>query len=151
MSILSRLTGASAIAAALLAGMPALAHEGASGIIKERMDAMGIMAKAMKDASRRIEANRNLAAIKADAEKISAIAPKIPGCFPPGSTQPPTDAKAEIWQRWDEFQTLAQRLRTESEALAAAAANGDPKAIGEQFRVLGRACTACHEPFRAKR
>jgi len=138
------------VAAWLTVLSPVVAHEGATGIVKERMDAMKEMAKALKDASRRIESNRNLAAVRTDAEKIRDTAPRIAGWFPPDSLQPPTDAKPAIWQRWEEFQTFAGRLEAESAALITTAASGDPKAIADQFQRVGFACSACHEPFRAK-
>ena len=45
------------------------AHEGASGITKERMDAMETMARAMKAIRRSLEGNRNSAAIQNEADR----------------------------------------------------------------------------------
>lgn len=98
----------SKIAAGVIAGMAAWlavaahAHEGATGIVKERMDAMTESGKAMKAATESIRANRDLASIKGDALAISATAARIAALFPPGSDQKPTDAKPEIWTHWDD-------------------------------------------------
>ena len=77
-----------AIAAACL---PSAAHDHATGVVKERMEMMEVMAKRMKAIRERIEAKRDLAAIKADAEVIASHAPHVVHLFPPGSTQRPTD------------------------------------------------------------
>jgi cytochrome c556 len=125
------------------------AHEGATGIVKERMDAMTTMSNTMKTIGRFIEANRNLAGIQDEADRIRNIAAHIPQWFPPGSTKP-TDALPTIWQRWPDFQARAAQLEQESTKLATVAASGDPKAIAAQFRAVGQACSGCHQDFRAK-
>jgi cytochrome c556 len=89
---------------ALLAAVPlSAAHEGATGIIKERMDAMQTISQTMKSIRQQIEANRNLAAVPEEAARIQAIAKRIPSWFPPGSITKPTDALPVIWQRWGNF------------------------------------------------
>jgi cytochrome c556 len=135
----------------LLWALPISAHEGATGIVKERMEAMETMGKLMKAMGRKIEINRNLASIKVDADKIGDAAQRIPDWFPIASNQPPSDAKPEIWPRWDEFQAMARRLQAASTALATAAASGEPKEIASQFKAVGSTCSACHDAFRAKR
>ena len=45
------------------------AHEGATGITRERMDAMESMARAMKAIRRSLEGNRNSAAIQNEADR----------------------------------------------------------------------------------
>ncbi len=57
------LLAATLVAAASLAH----AHEGATGIVKERMDAMTESAKAMKAAAETIRTNRGLASVGDDA------------------------------------------------------------------------------------
>ena len=139
------------IAATIAAAMPlALAHEGATGIVKERMVAMTESAKAMKAAAEAIRANRNLASVSDDAKTVAANAARIAALFPPGSVQQPTDAKPEIWSNWDDFRGRAAQLANESGKLAAAADTGDPTAVAAQFRVVGKTCAGCHELYRIK-
>jgi cytochrome c556 len=138
------------IAALIVLPAISLAHEGATGIVKERMDAMTQAGKAVKSISEHIQANRNLGSIKDDALTIEANAGRIPSWFPPGSDQKPTDAKPEIWSHWDDFTARAAQLKDESAKLAAAAETGDPGAIGTQFRAVGRVCSGCHDQYRAK-
>jgi cytochrome c556 len=135
----------------MLGALPdVLAHEGATGIVKERMDAMAGMSHAMKAIGKSIEANRDLAAIQDEAGHVRDIAARIPQWFPPGSTTKPTDALPAIWERWPDFQARAAQLQQESAKLATVAASGDPKAIAAQFRVVGQTCTGCHTDYRAK-
>ena len=75
-------------------GLIALAHDHATGVVKERMVMMENMAKRMKAIRERIDRKRDLAAIKSDAEAIASQAPHLVHLFPPGSTMRPTDARA---------------------------------------------------------
>lgn len=140
----------SAIAVTALVTVAAVsnAHEGATGVAKDRMDLMQGMSKDMKEIARRVNANRDLAAIGVIAKHIHDSAPQIVGLFPVGSGTGITDAKPEIWRDWKGFEGKARMLETESAALAATASSGDPKVIGAQFTALIRACTGCHTDFR---
>ena len=126
------------------------AHEGATGITKERMDAMESIARAMKVIRRSLEGNRNNAAIQNEADRIREMAVRIPQWFPPGSDAKPTDALPTIWQRWTDFQARATQLEQESTKLVTVAASGDIKNIAVQFRVVGQTCSACHADYRQK-
>jgi cytochrome c556 len=126
------------------------AHEGATGITKQRMDAMESMARAMKAIRRSLEGNRDSAAIQNEADRIREMAVRIPQWFPPGSDAKPTDALPAVWQRWTDFQARATQLEQESIKLVAVAASGDIKNIATQFRAVGQACTACHADYRQK-
>jgi len=136
-----------AIAAACL---PSMAHDHATGVVKERMDMMEVMAKHLKAIRGRIDGKRDLAAIKADAEAIAEHAPHLVHLFPPGSTQKPTDARGTIWQNWSDFERKATVLEVESKKLVNTSAN-DLAALGAQVRAVSEACGACHEKYRTKR
>ncbi|WP_420600604.1 c-type cytochrome [Neptuniibacter sp.] len=105
-----------------------MAHGGATGIVKERMDAMGDMKDSMKEVSDMFKGKAPY-----DANKVRAAADVIKGhsgnaltkLFPEGSLQHPTEAKAIIWDEWDRFSKLADHLGTLSEGLANAAENKD--------------------------
>jgi len=128
-----------------------LAHEGATGVAKERMDLMGDMSQHMKEISKRLNANRDLKAIAVDADHITQVAPHIPDLFPKGSDNGITDAKPVIWEQWAEFLADVKKLSDESAALASVASSGDPKAISNQYRTLAKACIACHDTYRRGR
>lgn len=128
-----------------------LAHEGATGVVKERMDLMESMGKQLKEIGQRIQTNRNLPSIRDHAQAISALSEKITALFPPGSLDRPTDAKTAIWEKWPQFEAHAQDLKKASAALADMAPSGDPKRVSDSFKAVSRSCAACHDDFRQKR
>jgi cytochrome c556 len=137
--------------AVILVPLVALAHEGATGIVKERMDAMEAMGRELNAIRRSIDANRNLASIAQRAEIIRRTGERLPELFPPNSLNPPTGAKPAIWQEWDRFQSLALQLREVSGALVSAAKAGDPNAVSARYRDLVAACLSCHQDFTSTR
>ena len=138
------------IAATAFAAIPSVAHEHAIGVVKERMDAMTLMAKHHKTIGEHIKSKRDLAAIKADAEAIAALSGHITHLFPTGSTQPPTQARAAIWQNWADFESKATALETTSKALAGTNP-ADAAAMNTAAAALTRACSGCHERYRTRK
>lgn len=116
-----------------------------AGPIRDRhvlMEGIGKQAKIIGDA---LKAG-NTAPVAAAAAQIQTDAGKILGLFPPGSTDPKSRAKADIWTNWAEYSALVMRFQTDAGALAAAArAQGDVK--GAANTMFG-ACKSCHDKFR---
>lgn len=137
-------------ALALAVSVPSFAHEHASGVVKERMDAMTDMAKRDKAISERLKSKRNLAAIKADAETIAEHAPHIPHLFPEGSLQKPTRARSAIWQNWSDFENKAKSLQSAAQKLAGTSPD-DAAAMTTAANDMVRVCTSCHEKYRSRR
>jgi cytochrome c556 len=138
-------------AIAMMAPLPSTAHDDATGVVKERMDAMKAMAKSVKAVNERIKANRGMADIKADALALQKLAANMGALFPPGSLQHPSEARTAIWDNWKDFEQKARTVETESAKLAASVEGGQWRAVATQFRVLQQACSTCHESYRAKR
>ena len=136
-----------------IVGMPMAAsisaHEHATGVVKERMDAMESMAKAMKAITQRIRGNRDAELIKVDARSIHTLAQAMTSMFPPRSNRHPSEARASIWQNWSDFEAKAKSLATESDKLANADAR-DAKSLAVQARAVSQACGQCHEKYRVK-
>jgi len=89
--------------------------------------------------------------ILAHAEAINAMSKLIVEATPKGSGPEAgdTNAKDDIWQKWDDFKAAAARLDTESAKLVQVAKGGDMKAIGAQVAAMGKnACGGCHTEFR---
>ena len=86
---------------------------------------------------------------------IASTAPKITSLFPKGTGMgalPKSEAKPEIWQKWDEFGAAAKTLGDKAAILAAAVESGDKGKIGMAFGDLGKnGCGGCHRVFRQKR
>jgi len=146
MNIVKWALGALAIAAACT---PSAGHDHATGLVKDRMEAMTSMAKRQKAISQHIKDKRELATIKADAEAIASLASHIPHLFPAGSTQAPTQARGTIWQNVSDFESKARALETASRALAATNP-GDFGALRLTAAAVTRECSGCHEKYRIR-
>jgi cytochrome c556 len=132
----------------------AFAHSGATGIVKERMDAMSDIGKAMKTIGLMVKGNNAFDSAKAHdaASAISRNATRIPELFPHGSAGKPSEATLEIWENWDEFAAMAEQMKADSDALASVAENAaDAATIRAQFANVGKSCGSCHRKFRAKK
>ncbi len=108
-------------------GAAALAHSGATGVMKERMDAMSEMGDAMKTLTpmMRGQTAYDPAAVRAAAETMIAHAgSSMTELFPEGSNGKPSEALDTIWEDWDEFAALAEALGTSAEGMKRAAENG---------------------------
>jgi len=70
--------------------------------------------------------------------------------FPKGSIGE-SEAKAEIWERWDDFKAKYEALQKESAKLQQVAASGDMAAIKAQFSATAKTCKGCHKEYRAKK
>lgn len=86
---------------------------------------------------------------------IASTAPQITALFPQGTGMealPKSEAKPEIWQKWDEFGAAAKTLGDKAAILAAAIESGDKSKVGMAFGDLGKVgCGGCHRVFRQKR
>jgi len=134
-----------------LASSYALAHEGATGVVKERMDLMKGQAKQMKLIGEMAKGKKKFDAAKAAAaaHDLGATTKKIPDLFPEGSNKHPSEALDAVWKEWDRFKGDAHDAEAAANALAAAleASDQDWKAA---FQKMTDACKLCHESFRAK-
>ncbi|UWQ77422.1 cytochrome c [Leisingera sp. M658] len=122
---LSKLVSGAALAS--LIAVAAHAHSGATGVVKERMDGMGVMKDSMKVLAPMMQGKTayDAAAVRREAKKIGTHAGDVlTALFPKGSNGHPSEAKAEIWTDWEGFVDLAERLQTYSDGLASAAENG---------------------------
>jgi cytochrome c556 len=115
-----------------------------------REDAMKEMGKNMKAIKEIVTAGGPAADVAPHAQKIAEIAAKIPDLFPQGSDTADDEAKAEIWQHWDDFTAKAKALQDEATMLASAAGGGDIATVGAQFEKVGGSCGACHKEYREK-
>jgi cytochrome c556 len=141
-----------AIGAGLLVFSSSLspAHEGATGVVKQRMDDMKKIGRALKRTGERLKSKRGLGEIAKDAEEMRVTAERMPSLFPPGSGGGHSEAKAAVWDRWPDFVAAARLFEQEADKLAAAARSGSDPAIAAQFQAVTRACSACHETFKSK-
>ncbi|WP_271271333.1 c-type cytochrome [Aliamphritea hakodatensis] len=165
-----------ALAIGITVATPVSAHQGATGIVKERMDQMDIMKKSMKSMSAMFKGKTayDAEAVRQHSRTIAKHSDTtLTKLFPEGSLQHASEAKPEIWQKWDKFELLSAELKRISEALERAADSresdgGDAAmsmtmdtammtetAAGDTadslFRELADTCSSCHTTFRKKK
>lgn len=139
-------------AALFLSGSLALAHSGATGIVKERMDGMNVLARSMKSLAGMAKSG----AIDPDQVKESAVAIQAHSgqalyrLFPEGSLQPVSEARQEIWQNWDRFAAISDALFETAGRLEREAASPGLN-LGLYVKELGNSCATCHQEFRVKK
>jgi cytochrome c556 len=125
------------LASSLAAG--AFAHNGATGIVKERMDAMMAMGNVVKALApmMRGEAAHDADAVRAAAATFSVHAGKsMTALFPEGTGGSPSAAKDAVWEDWDEFASIAEQLAIFSAGLALAADNPPIMATGDMSATM---------------
>ena len=131
---------------------PKLTHDQALALMKQRNDNM----KAMGDAAGKVgksfqSGSPDLNVIRQAAAQIASLAPKVVSWFPAG-TGPDvgkTRAKAEIWQKPEDFASKAHDLSQAATDFNDAAKLGDMNRIKVTFGAMGKTCKACHDLYRA--
>lgn len=146
-------TGAADISPARAAaplGEPVSAEQ-AKTIMHDRHENYERIGDAMKVISRELKASSpDLSQVRQNADVIATLAPQVPGWFPPG-TGPDvgkTEAKAEIWQKPEDFTAKARAFEQAANAFKAAAQGTDLAAIRAAQAELGKSCKACHDLYR---
>lgn len=141
-----------AILAILCLAVPgaAVAHGGASGIVKERMDVMGGLADHMKALKAAIVdgAGARPSAIAERSRELRDHAEMLEELFPEGTDNAPSEVLPVIWEDWDGFTDSADSLATAAADLTAAAEAKDGDRMNAAFKAIGRACSECHRTYR---
>ncbi len=128
-----------------------VAHDGAMGVTKERMDLMKGMADAMKAMGPMVkgEVPFDPEVITTSAGYLAEQAKTIPDLTPKGSNGQPSEALAAIWQQWDRYVDNANQLADEGAKLVEIWGNShDLEMVRDQFTRLGKTCGTCHDAFR---
>ncbi|WP_299867789.1 cytochrome c [uncultured Hoeflea sp.] len=138
----------------IIGGGAALAHTGATGIVKERMEAMMDVAAGMKAIGAMIKGETafDAGAVAETANRLAGHASRMERLFPEGTNAAPSEARAEIWADWDRFVGISEQMNARAMALTkAAAAAKDAQDIRDAFSGLGATCKDCHAAFRQKK
>jgi cytochrome c556 len=165
----------SAVALSASLALGAFAHSGATGIVKERMDGMMAMGKAMKSLVLIVKGAKDYdAAVIENAAKTiqNHSGENLVKLFPKDAKkQSASVAKDEIWENWAEFQALSQHLQMLSVGLEATAGNGiggveaantteastltaemlTEMSVDQIFPMIAGSCSSCHSKFRAEK
>lgn len=130
---------------------PPLEKEQALALMKQRHENYEKIGDAMKLISRQLKADSpDLGQVRTGAATIAELAPQVPTWFPAG-TGPDvgkTEARAEIWQKPEDFAAKARGLREAAASFNSAAQGSDLAAIRSAHADLGKSCKACHDLYR---
>ena len=129
------------------------AHGGATGVVKERMELMKTLGDRMKETGAMVKGKVAFRSeiIAANAREVQKAALDITRLFPKGSLKKPTEALPRIWEEWDRFNDMTDRLTREAGKLNDVAIVGDQREIMIQFTKVGKTCSSCHTDFRKKK
>lgn len=94
---------------------------------------------------------KNFTEVELKAKGIMANMDKVLDLFPKGSLSEKSRAKAEIWEKWDEFTKQNEIVKKAAQALADAAKAKDEEGVNTKMKALGDSCTSCHRNFRGPR
>lgn len=127
------------------------AHDGATGVVKERMELMKALGGEMKKLAAMFKGDTpyDAAAVAATARRIEDHSGgHLLEMFPEGSAGGPSEAADNIWRHWPEFEARADELGTQASALTAVADAGEAEARLAFGRLAGT-CKACHQDFKS--
>lgn len=124
---------------------PASAHQGATGIVKERMDKFSEARQQMRQMSQNLT---DLEAIAETSEKMLSWAQEMNDAFPEGSDGAPSEAAPEIWTDREGFDLKIKAYYEAVLSLNEAALSGDQKSTVNAFKAVGASCKSCHQSYR---
>ena len=127
----------------------AIAHSGATGIVKERMDYFKASQENLKKIRTHIR-NESYPSIIPLANSIASWSAKMSDYFPVGSDIKPSEASPKIWSDFEGFTAAAQLNWKATVSLAKAAKIGDRASIITAFRETAESCKSCHKTYRLK-
>ena len=121
---------------------------GSGDVVADRQRLMKLNGANAKDLTDKVKAGQ-IEAMAVNAETIAINAQHIPTLFPKGSLTDKSKAKAEIWDKWSEFEAAAKNLETKAVELRDAARAKDQPKVEALMKDFGRqGCGTCHQPFR---
>ncbi len=129
-------------------------HSGATGIVKERMDAMKDMGDRSKTVADMFKGKTAFeqAAISEAADVFVMHGSRMLDLFPDSKESrsgSKTEALLKIWDEWDDFSEMIVTFNSRSEALQnSAASSADMGELKKAFFKTTKSCSGCHKRFR---
>jgi cytochrome c556 len=130
----------------------AFAHEGAAGVVKQRMDAMRVIKNERKiirdmlSGKKYLSRRRLMRSLNILKSHSGAAMTKL---FPKGSDGLPSEAAPKIWQDWSGFEKEAQQFEAAIEGfLSSAAAKAPKERLVQDLGKVHATCKSCHDAFR---
>jgi cytochrome c556 len=138
------------LAALLMSPVTLLADE-SENIIKYRQAMMKAIGGHMSASSLIVRGKiSRMPELKMHAHGLKTLAADIPALFPEDSDFGETSAKAEVWEKRDDFLKAAETAKQSIADFVAAVDSGNDDAIAAGFKEVGKGCKGCHKEFREK-
>ena len=126
---------------------PTFAHEGATGVVKERMDKFKMSKTMMKQINVSLREN-DFENIEKSAQKLLSWSKEMSKYFPEGSDVSPSEASKNIWLDPNGFSKAIKNFEEASLELVNQAQVGNSEDSIQAFRNLANTCKGCHQKFR---
>ncbi len=127
----------------------AFAHQGATGIVKERMDRFDQSRDALKASFAELKAGQ-FDAIITNARAMAQWGRDMPSFFPEGSDGAPSEAAPAIWQDKAGFAAAAKAFADAADHVIITAQTKDTADTGAALKKLAGTCGDCHRQYRLK-
>jgi cytochrome c556 len=88
--------------------------------------------------------------LKQHVNALKLLSNDIPALFPEDSDFGETRAKAEVWEKPDDFMKASQKSMDSIANLLKAVEGGNDSEIQAGFKMVGEGCKGCHKSFREK-
>ena len=125
-------------------------HEGATGIIKERMEKFQESKNLMRTINKSLSDN-NFDIISQSAEKLNQWASEMHKYFPKGSEASASNksqASGDIWSDPEGFKKAVKKFEIASAKLIKISQNKNIDDTVSSFREVAGSCKGCHQKFR---
>ena len=126
---------------------PTFAHEGATGVVKERMDKFKMSKTMMKQINVSLREN-DFENIEKSAQKLLSWSKEMSKYFPEGSDVSPSEASKNIWLDPNGFSKAIKNFEEASLELVNQAHAENSEDSIQAFRNLANTCKGCHQKFR---
>ena len=136
------------VSAVLLGVEGAQAHEGATGVVKDRMDRFKASKESVKQIKKALK-TKDWSAIQKEANDLQQWASEMSNFFPEGSNGKPSEAKDNIWSDWEGFLRSVESYQEGTEELVKASSNESLEATATAFKGMLKSCKSCHNDFKA--
>ena len=119
-------------------------------VVQKRKAFMNDNYDAWKAIKRAVE-QKDYGTVGLKAKDIMGNMDKVLDHFPKSSITGKSRAKAEIWEKWDEFSKHPAKVKKAAQEVADAAKAKNEAEVSVKLKALGDACGSCHRGFRGPR
>ena len=122
-------------------------HDGATGIVKDRMEKFKASKSIMRQINKSFD-NKDFSTIKKSASKLKKWGLEMENYFPEGSDIKPSEANEKIWLEPETFKIAINKFKEASIELLKVADDQNLENTIAAFRKVAGTCKGCHKQFR---